>query len=325
MDRRTACASLAALAAGHLAVARAQAPRVARVAWVGLDPPNPNAASLVNFRRGMRDHGWVEGRNLDLTIWWGDGKADRLTEQIPAILASRPDVVVAGQVSVGRLAHTAIKQPIVFSTSGDPVAGGFVASYARPGGNLTGISFFMTELVGKRIETLREILPSVTRIAFVGWSRHAGEPLEVKDSLEAARKLGVEAIYRPANSTADIDAAYEEFAKWRADAIIAFADGITLPNASRMAAHSRRLKIPTISGWAEFALAGNLFSYGPNREEAFARLASFVDRILKGAKPGDLPVERPAKLEFVINQQAARELGIRIPPSVLARAHQFID
>jgi putative ABC transport system substrate-binding protein len=165
----------------------------------------------------------------------------------------------------------------------------------------------------------------VARLAFVGWSRHAGEPMEVKQSLEAARKVGVEAIYRPANSTADIDAAYEEFARWRADAIIAFADGITLPNASRMAAHSRRLKIPTVSGWAEFAHAGNLFSYGPNREEAYAHLASFVDRILKGAKPADLPVERPAKLELVVNLQAARELGIRIPTSVLARAQQSVD
>ena len=325
MDRRTACVSLGAFAAGLAPLIRAQPVRVARVAWVALDAPSPNAPSLVNFRRGMRDRGWVEGRNLDLTTWWGHGMADRLTALIPDLLASRPDVVVAGPVSVGRLAHTAITRPIVFSTSGDPVAGGLVASYARPGGNLTGISFFMTELVGKRIEILREILPSVNRIAFVGWSRHAGEPLEVKESLDAARKAGVDAIYRPANATADIDAAYEEFAKWRADAIIPFADGITLPNASRMAAHSRRLRIPTVSGWAEFALAGALFSYGPNRDEAFAHLASFVDRILKGAKPGDLPVERPAKLEFVINQQAARDLGIRIPPSVLARAHQFID
>ena len=325
MDRRTLCRFIAASPLPAAIAAFGQPVRIARVAWVALDPPSPNAPSLVNFRRGMRDRGWVEGRNLELTTWWGDGVADRLTAQIPAILASRPDVVVAGPVSLGRLAHTAIKQPIVFTTSGDAVAGGFIASYARPGGNMTGISFFMTELVGKRIETLREILPSVKRIAFVGWSRHAGEPMEVKDSLAAARKLGVEAIYRPANSTADIDEAYEEFARWRADAITAFADGITLPNASRMAAHSRRLKIPTISGWAEFTLAGNLFSYGPNREEAFAHLASFVDRILKGAKPGDLPVERPAKLEFVINQQAARDLGIRIPPTVLARAHQYID
>ena len=325
MDRRTLCRLMAASPLVATMAVPAQSVRVARVAWVALDPPTPNAPSLVNFRRGMSDRGWVVGRNLELTTWWADGVADRITAQIPAILASRPDVVVAAQVSIGRLANTAITQPIVFSTSGDPVAGGLVASYARPGGNLTGISFFMEELVGKRIEVLREIVPNVKRIGFVGWSRHAGEPREVAASLEAARLAGVEAIYRPANSTADIDAAYEEFARWRADAIIAFADGITLPNASRMAAHSRRLRIPTVSGWAEFALAGSLFSWGPNREEAFARLASFVDRILKGAKPAELPVERPAKLEFVVNVQAARELGIRLPPTVLARAQQVVD
>jgi putative ABC transport system substrate-binding protein len=326
MDRRSICRALVAcplLMSGPL---HAQSARVARVAWVALDAPDPRASNLVNFRRGMQDRGWVEGRNLDLSTWWGHGVADKITAQVPAIVASRPEVVVAGGgPTIVPLLNGGLKLPTVFTMSGDPVASGLVASYAKPGGQLTGISFFMAELVNKRIETLREILPQVKRVAYVGWSRHAGEPHEVKVALDASAKAGLEAIYRPANDAADIEAAFAEFARWRADAILVFADGVTLAHAARIAALSRSHRIPVASGWAEFAFAGSLFSYGPNRDESFAHLASFVDRILKGAKPGVLPVERPLVHEFVINQKTARDLGIRIPPAVLARANQFVD
>lgn len=325
MDRRTACASLAALAAGVPSLSRGQGRKPLRVAFLSSDAPEGSAA-FVNFTRGMRDRGYVDGRSLRLDAYWGHDSVERTMAHVPAIVASRPDVVVAIGGQVARpLKDTGIALPVVFTYSGDPVAGGMVQSYARPGGNFTGVSFFLAELVGKRIEILREILPGMKRIAFVGWSRHAGEPYEVRVALAAAAAAGVEASYHPAAGSADIAPAYEAAAKLGAQAMSAFADGVTLANAPRMAELSRRHRMPTVSGWAEFALQGNLFSWGPNREASYAHLASFVDRIAKGAKPADLPVERPAVLEFVVNTRAARELGVAIPPSVLARASQAYD
>jgi len=325
MDRRTICRALALGPLAAAGVLEAQ-PRVARVAWVSIDRASPISSSFANFRRGLADRGWAEGRNLELTSWWGEGSPERLRSRVPDLLASHPDVVVAvgGATTIRPLLEGGVTRPIVFTSSGDPVESGLVPSYARPGGQLTGLTFFLAELVVKRIEFLREMLPTVKRIGFVGWSRHGGVTTEVRVSLDAAVRAGIEAIYRPADRAADIDAAYESFAQWNADAVMAFADGVTLANAARLAELSSRHRLPTGSGWAEFPLAGNLFSYGPNRDEAYAQLASYVDRILKGARPGDLPVERFATNELVVNRQAARELGIRIPPALLARANQFI-
>ena len=320
MDRRTACAALGALAGAPMS-AFAQPKRVLRVAYLSLDTPADATGALVNFRRGMRDRGWAEGRNLAIDLHWGHGSVERAIALVPAIVASRPDVVVAisGQV-VRPLKDTGIALPVVFTTSGDAEAAGLVASYARPGGNFTGISFFQAELVAKRIEILRELLPQVRRVAFIGWARHAGEPLEVNVSMAAARRAGVESSYHPTGSGADIDAAFDAAAKLGAHAVLVFADGVTLANAARLAEHSRRHRIPFVSGWATYALQGALFSYGPNREASYAYVASFVDRIARGTKPGDIPVWRPDVHEFVANVQTARELGITMPPTVLARA-----
>ena len=324
MDRRTACVSLAALA-GLPWGASAQARKPVHVAYLSSDGPE-NSISLGNVVRGLGDRGYIEGRTLRLDKYWGHGSVDRAAAHIPAIVASRPDVVLAmgGQV-VRPLKDAGVTIPVVFTYSGDPVAAGVVESLRRPGGNFTGISFFLAELVVKRIEILREILPRAKRIAFVGWSRHAGEPLEVKTSLAAARSAGIEASYFPASGLPDIVAAYEKAASQGAQAISAFADGVTLANAAAMADLSRRLRMPTISGWAEYTHYGALFSWGPNREASYVQMASFVDRIVRGARPADIPVDRPAVLELVVNTRTARELGIAIPPSVLARANQSFD
>jgi putative ABC transport system substrate-binding protein len=325
MDRRTACASLAALAACIAQSSRAQPRRPLHVAFLSSDSPQGSVA-LVNFVRGLRDRGYVEGKTLRLETYWGNDSVERAMSQLPAILASRPDILVAigGQVAKP-LKDAGVTLPVVFTYSGDPVAGGMVQSYARPGGNFTGLSYFLAELVVKRLEILREIIPRLKRIAFVGWSHHAGEPYEVRVALAASASAGVEASYHPAAGSDDIAPAYEAASKRGAQAMSAFADGVTLANAARMAELSRRYRMPTVSGWADFTLQGNLFSWGPNREAGYAHLASFVERIDKGARPADLPVERPAVLELVVNTRAARELGITIPPSVLARASQAFD
>jgi putative ABC transport system substrate-binding protein len=325
MNRRDLCRALAAGSVLGACGARAQ-PRAAKVAVVSIDRPSPDNPAVANFRRGMRDRGYVEGRNLVVDTWWGEGSAERLTALVPQIVASRPDVVVALSGLVVRpLQAAGVALPVVFTYSGEPVLGKVVASYARPGGNYTGIALFMIELVPKRVEILREMLPSVRRLGIVGWSRHAGEPLEVKASLEAAKRAGVEARYHPADNLADIEAAYVAMAAWRADAALAFADGVTVSNAARIAALSRQHRIPTIGGWAVFAQQGNLMTYGPNLEETYAHLAVFVDRILRGAKPADIPVERPTVHEFAINLATARDFRIVVPPAVLARASVLID
>lgn len=293
---------------------------------MSIDRANPDAPPLVNLRRGLRDKGYVEGRNLVLDAWWGEGSADRLAALVPQIVASRPDVIVALSGLVVRpLKNAGVTLPVVFTFSGEPVLGKVVSSYARPGGNFTGIALFMIELVPKRIEILREMLPGMRKLGIVGWSRHSGEPLEVKASLAAAARAGVEARYHPADNLADIEAAYASMAAWKADAALAFADGVTVSNAGRIAALSRQHRFPTIGGWAVFAQQGNLMTYGPNLEETYAHLAVFVDRILRGAKPADIPVERPTVHEFAINLATARDFRIVVPPAVLARASVLID
>ena len=326
MDRRTACVSLAALAAGVPPSARAQRARMLRVACVTIDAPTDESASLSNFRRGMRERGYVEGRNLLIDTYFAHGSADRLVAQLPTITAARPDVVVtlSGQL-VRALKEAGLALPVVFSYSGDPVEAKVAASLGRPGGNFTGVSLFQAELAAKRIEILREILPASRKLAFIGWSRHAGVDKEIRVSLDAAKRFGMESLYLPADTATDVEAAYDEAAKARANAVFPFPDGVTLSNAAAMAGYSRRHRIPTVAGWAEFVLRGNLMSYGPNREAVYAHLASFVDRIAKGARPADIPIEQPPVIEFTLNQRAARDLGIAIPPSVLARASLAFD
>jgi putative ABC transport system substrate-binding protein len=274
----------------------------------------------------MRERGYVEGRSLVVESYYAHGNVDRIVAQLPAIAATSPDaVVVLGGQLVRALKEAGFTLPVVFIYSGDPVEAKFAASFARPGGNFTGVSLFMAELVTKRIEILREMLPRARRIAFIGWSRHAGVGVEVRVSLDAAKRAGMEANYLPADNGADIAAAYDEAARTGAQAVFPFPDAVSLAAASAMSEYSRRHRMPTIAGWAEFTLQGNLMSYGPNREAVYAHLASFVDRIAKGAKAADIPIERPTVHEFVVNLKAARDLGITIPPSILARASQAID
>lgn len=325
MNRRSACVAIGVLAAAP-GFARAQRARVLRVVCASFDAPDSETPAFANFRRGMRDRGYVEGRTLVLEQFFAHGSATRLVEQLPAIAAMRPDVVVllSGQL-VRPVKEAGFALPVVFSYSGDPVDARIVATLGRPGGNFTGVSLFQAELCAKRIEILREILPATRRIAFIGWPRHAGVDREVRVSLDAAKQAGVESSYHPTSNAADIEAAYDEAARLRADAVFPFPDGITLANATAMAGYSRRHRMPTVSGWAEFAMRGNFMAYGPNREYVYMHLASFVDRIARGAKPAEIPIEQPPNIEFVINLQAARELGIRVPPAVLARANQSID
>lgn len=326
MKRRALCGALATLPALLALPAMAQQERMFRVAWVTTerkDVPSPNFEA---FRHGLRELGYADGRDLVIETWNGDGSGERVERMAGDIVRSRPDVVVAagGQV-VFPLLRAGMTLPMVFSISADPVEAKIVDSFARPGRNLTGISLFTLALVGKRLELLKEALPDVRRVALVANPQHPGEHNERDTAQSAAAKLGLAVRYFPVHSEAALEAALADIARGRDEAILAFADGFTQGFAGRFAAFSRQTRIPAIDGWAPFARVGNLMIYGPVIEDVYRRLASYVDRIRKGAKPGELPVELPTKVELIVNAGAARALGITLPPSLLARADEVIQ
>lgn len=306
--------------------ARAQPGAPYRIAWVSTerkDAPSPN---LETFRAGLRELGYVEGRSVAIDVWSGDGSGERVQAMAADIVASKPDVIVAaGGLALFPLVRAGVKLPIVFSISADPVDAKIVESYARPGGNMTGMTLFTLGLVGKRLEYLKELVPRAKRIALVANPQHAGEHRELAAAREAADKLGLEVRYFPVNNATALEAALADIAKNRDDAVVAFADGFTMGFAGRFAEFSLAQRIPVVDGWAPFARAGNVLIYGPVQAEVYRRLAAYVDKIRKGAKPGELPVELPSKTELIVNARTAKAIGIAIPPSLLARADEVIS
>ena len=325
MNRRTICRALALLPAAAALPAATQPSPMFRVAWVSSDRAGSNSPSLEAFRAGMRELGYVEGRNFAIDTWWGEGSPERLEKAMGDILRARPDVIVAqGGQALRPILKAGVKLPIVFGMSADPVEAKVVASFARPGGNVTGMSFFALDLVGKRMELIKEVLPGIRRIAVVANPEHPGEQKELAVSQAAADKLGLALHYFPVRTGAELETALASIAKARDGAILAFADAFTLSYADRFAEFARRERIPAIAGWAAFARRGNLMTYGPVIDDSYRRMAAYVDRLHKGAKPADLPIEFPTKVELVVNVVAGKAIGITIPPTVLARADEVI-
>lgn len=321
IDRRTACAVL--LAAAHLP---ARAAGVRRVAWVSIDSPNPSNQSLRVWREAMRELGWIEGQNLIVDLWWAAGSAEKLKALVPQILARQPEVIVAHTgPAMQPFVDAQVAVPIVFAFSADPVQAKVVQSWSRPGVNRTGVSYFSLELVPKRVQLMKEMLPRLKRMAVVGWPPHAGELLERGAARQAAQAQGLVMEYWGAHTGAEVDAALGAIDAWKPDAVLVFAGVVASSHADRFAAWSLRQRVPTVSAWASFAEAGNLMTYGPVIGEAQARLAVFVDRILKGAKASEMPVELPARIEMVLNQKVARAIGIDLPAAVLQRADRLIE
>lgn len=324
MRRRRFCRGLAAISAAVALPLRAQVGRIFRVAWVSVERKNSPAPNFEAFRAGMRDLGYIEGRNLLIDAWWGEGSEENVGRLADDILRAQPDVIVTQGIALFPIIRAGVKKPIVFSISADPVEAKVVQSYAHPGGNVTGISLFTHTLAGKRLQLLQEVLPGIKRIALVANPQHPGEPKERDAAQAAAAQLGLAVRYFPASSEPELDAALQDIARAHDEAVIAFSDGFTLSVAGRIAAFSLRTGIPAVAGWAPFARQGNLLTYGPVFQDVYRRLATYVDKILKGADPGELPVEQPTKLELVINLKTAKALGITIPQSMLLRADEVI-
>jgi len=309
------------LLAAPLAV-EAQPGKVAKIGWIALTP-GPTSAQLEAFRRGMRERGWTEGENLAIDMRWGD--RDRARDLAAELVRLKVDLIVTqGPMVFGARAETRLI-PIVFGFSGDPVEAKLVTSIARPGGNLTGLTFLSLELAGKRLELLQEVLPRLSRVAILANQEHPGEPAELRESQAAARRLGLRVEYVPVRTAGDFEGAFSRIERDGAEAIVAFPDVLIMSQAKAIAEFATKRRIPAVSGWAGFAVAGNLMTYGPNLDESYRTIAVYADRILKGAKPADLPVEQPTKYQFVVNLKTAKALGLTIPPSVLARADEIIE
>ncbi len=279
------------------------------------------------FQQGLRELGYREGENIAIEFRSADGSLERLNDLADELVRLHVDVIVAGSGLGAKAAQRATSTiPIVMANAGDPVELGLVASLPRPGGNITGLTPMTEELSGKRLELLREVVPRLRRLGVLWDQDSPPSAAQFKELKAAAKSLGVDirslAVRPP---VPEIEKAFETAKTWRADAFIALDDPLLFSNRTRIIALAARHRLPAVYGYREFPDAGGLLAYGPSRYDMYRRAAAYVDKILKGAKPADLPVERPMRFELVVNLKTAKTLGLTIPQSVLVRADQVIQ
>jgi putative ABC transport system substrate-binding protein len=322
MDRRRfLLTSLAGALAGPLA-AGAQAGKIYRIGVLA----NVSGGAWGAFIQGLRDLGYVEGQNITIEFRSSEGRYERLPDLAAELVRLKVDVIVAPaneNVVVARQATRTI--PIIMAGSFDPVESGLVASLARPGGNVTGLSFRAPEIEGKRLELLKEIAPRVSRVAVLSNPTNRAIHSSLAEVEVAARSLGVQVQILEARGPDEFQGAFAAMTRERAGALLVFPDGMFLLHRTRIADLAAKSRLPAMYGVREFVDAGGLVSYAPSLRDNLRRAATYVDKILKGAKPGDLPVEQPTKFDLIINLKTARALGLAITPSLLARADQVIE
>lgn len=304
--------------------AEAQKPtRVRRVGFLVLATGVGQHGFYKLFQQGLRELGYVEGRNLIIEYRSADDRS-RLAELATELAQQKVEVIVAAGPAAIPAKKATDTIPIVFLFSGDPIEAKLVASLARPGGNMTGITWLAFELVGKRLELLKEVAPRVSRVAVLASPAHPGEQRELMETQNTARALGMTLQYHQVRASSDVDRALDAIGKENTDALLAFPDPVTGAHRKQIAAFAAMRRLASVFGFREYVESGGLMSYGPNRDDPQRRIAVYVDKILKGAKPADLPVELPMKFEMVINLKTAKQIGLTIPPNVLARADRVI-
>jgi putative ABC transport system substrate-binding protein len=322
LGRHTVLATLAlALLAAPLAV-EAQRPKIARLGVLLFATPDTDAFTAI--RRGLGALGYVEGRNILFEHRYAEGRPERLPGLASDLVRSKPDVIIAVGGDVAPFAARATETiPIVIVTSADPVQGGLVTSLGRPGGNVTGVTFVSSDLAGKRLQFLKEAAPSVTRVAVLWNPDHPDG--EFPATQAAGRSLGVQVQSLEVRGRDDFTGAFAAANRERMEAVIVVSSRLMTLNRARILELAAQNRLPLVSGWGPWAAEGGLLSYGPDIDAVIRNSATYVDKILKGAKPADLPVEQPTKFELVINLKTAKALGLTIPPSVLARADEVIQ
>jgi putative tryptophan/tyrosine transport system substrate-binding protein len=308
-----------------LAARAQQRGKLPTIGFLGQSTRSAGSEWVAAFVQRLRELGWIEGRTITIEYRWAEGREERFPEIAAELVRLKVDVILTS----GTPAVLAFKQatsiiPIVFATAGDPVANNLVASLARPGGNVTGLSILSTDLAGKRLEILREVVPELRRLAIMG---NVGNPfavLELGEVQAAASKLGLEVATLEIRRAQDIAPAFEAL-KNGADALYVCPDALTNANRIRINILATGARLPTMHGYKDNVEAGGLMSYGANIPDQFRRAADYVDKILRGAKPGDIPVEQPIKFDLVVNLTAAQALGLSLSPTLLARADEVIE
>jgi putative tryptophan/tyrosine transport system substrate-binding protein len=290
-------------------------------------PQNNSSPFLEAFRRGLRELGYVEGKNVQLEIRWGEGKLEQLPALAAELVRLKVDVIVAVSSPCVVAAKQATRTiPIVMTNSSDPVGDGLVTSLAHPGGNITGLSMMAPELGAKRLQLLKEVFPKVVRPVAVIWNPdYVGMAARFRQTQGAAPAVGMDVRSIEVRDSRELERALETMDHERPDALVLLVDPLTLSQRLRIVEFAREERLPAIYEVSEFVEAGGLMSYGPNRDDLVRRAATYVDKILKGANPADLPIEQPARFEFVVNLKSAKALGITIPQSVLLQADRVIE
>lgn len=325
MKRRLLMALPLAAAAAPLPAWPQAASRLVRVGWLTAQ----RAASLESFLpsliSGLADLGYVEGRNLRIEYRFGDDDVARVPAMANELARLPVDVLLAQGAAVPVVTKLGLPMPVVYVTSGDPVSAGLADSLARPRGNMTGLTFMAAEMNGKRLEFLREILPRMRRVAVIANPGHPGVELERANFEAMGARLNVGVQYFATRTSEELAAAFAGIEAEPPQAISVFADGFALQNRQRIIDFAIARKLPVISGWAVFAQSGALLTYGPRLAQSYRRMAYYVDRIVKGAKAADLPIEQPTHYELVVNLKTARAMGITLPPAVVGRADEVIE
>jgi len=308
------------------AVAQAQQPaKVPRIGFLGAASLSSIEARLEAFRQGLRELGYVEGKSIIIEPRFADGKLDRQSELAAELVRLKVDVIVGGGAASTRAAKEITSTiPIVMAQDPDPVGNGFVASLARPGRNITGLSTLSPEISGKQLDLLKEIIPRLSRTAVLGISTNSGNAQSLRETELAASASGVQLQYLDVLDPKDIETAFRAASKGRADAVLMLASSVLNSHRKQVVDLAVKSRLPAMYPFLEFVEAGGLMSYGTNFADLWRRAATYVDKILKGAKPADLPVEQPKKFEFIINLKAAKQIGLTIPPNVLVRADRVI-
>ena len=312
------------LALGAMVQAQ-QTAKVPRVGFLTAGSPSTIAARIEALRQGLRELGYIEDKNVVIEWRFAEGKLERLADLVVELVRLNVDVILSAGAAVTGPAKDATRTiPIVMAQDTDPVGNGFVASLARPGGNITGLSSYSAELNGKRLELLKEIVPKLSRLALVGQSTYPGNAQALKETELAAEALKVKLQYLDVLDPKDIETSFREASKRRADGVLVLQSAVLNSQRKQTVDLATKSRLPTIYYAPEFLEIGGLMSYATSINDLYRRSATYVDKILKGAKPAELPVEQPKKFEFIVNLKAAKQIGLTIPPNVLARADKVI-
>jgi putative ABC transport system substrate-binding protein len=327
MRRREFITLLGGAAASWPLAARAQQlAKLPSIGYLGQSTASAESQRVAAFLQRLGELGWIEGRNVAIEYRWADGRIERLAEFAAEFVRLKVDVIVtSGTPPVVAIKRATSVIPIVFAAAGDPVGFGLVTSLARPGGNVTGLSTLATDLTGKRLELLREVVPSLSRVAVMANARNPQAVLEMREVQATAPTLGMEAITLEIRRSEDIAPCFDALVEGRANALLVAFDALVSTNGIRIGTLALGARLPTMHGNRDNVELGGLMSYGPNLPDLWRRAGNLVDKILRGAKPADIPVEQPTKFDLVVNLITAKALRLTMPPSLLARADEVIE